>query len=533
MHQNKTINLETYFSDFFGFKQNIIEDYGAFNISLINDMPLFIDPFLLFNSKEKHYQKLHQDIINYLLFLKEISSESLTKGDINLYFRFPEIKQTWFGYSKTGNGGHGLGGKFANGLAKSFRIYLTNFGKEKQTGSHLEKACLFETGVGKDNISDFTTNLIVGYLAEYTEIFAKQNIHESFLREFSINKYQFNYATTSWENRKFLLPFFENEKGEQDFVLLTPKDILTKGNPWINNQDKINQFHTVLEAIPNENQRARINRYFDSILKRDEKGKSSMKDEKEAIIKVYQEYPELVDLFVKIKEDNGDKAVAISNEVVAQTKSIFIDFAKEIVENLIQTDFYKQKNSSFEDSYSRLLYFKDWVENKAGWKFFYNKKREITNENELQLLFKLTHIDSVFDYNAEVNNGSGPVDFKTSKGSKDKSIIEFKLARNAKFKQNADPLGQVRVYEKNNNTKKSIKVFFCFDKTEVQKIEEYLKKDESNKKQTIIINCSKQVSASNVNPSDFDDWDIEKMEESSFEEIDFEIEELKIDDIKF
>ena len=37
--------------------------------------------------------------------------------------------------------------------------------------SHLEKAGLFEIGVGKDNISDFTTNLIKEYLLEYTEKF--------------------------------------------------------------------------------------------------------------------------------------------------------------------------------------------------------------------------------------------------------------------------------------------------------------------------------------------------------------------------
>lgn len=39
-----------YFSDYFGVSPQRLQTYGAFNISLIADLPLFIDPFLLFNS---------------------------------------------------------------------------------------------------------------------------------------------------------------------------------------------------------------------------------------------------------------------------------------------------------------------------------------------------------------------------------------------------------------------------------------------------------------------------------------------------
>ena len=48
--------MKVYFSDIFNVNTSAIEEYGAFNISLINDLPLFIDPFLLFNSKKQEYQ---------------------------------------------------------------------------------------------------------------------------------------------------------------------------------------------------------------------------------------------------------------------------------------------------------------------------------------------------------------------------------------------------------------------------------------------------------------------------------------------
>ena len=41
--------IQVYFSDFFRVDREVIEAYGAVDISLINDLPLFVDPFLLFN----------------------------------------------------------------------------------------------------------------------------------------------------------------------------------------------------------------------------------------------------------------------------------------------------------------------------------------------------------------------------------------------------------------------------------------------------------------------------------------------------
>lgn len=44
-----------YFSDVFGVAPETLDQYGAFNIALINDLPLFIDPFLLFDSQDEKY----------------------------------------------------------------------------------------------------------------------------------------------------------------------------------------------------------------------------------------------------------------------------------------------------------------------------------------------------------------------------------------------------------------------------------------------------------------------------------------------
>ena len=69
-------NINIYFSDFFNVDEDLLEEYGAVNISLINDLPLFIDPFLLFNSEDKELNAIHNEMISYLKFLQIESEKS-------------------------------------------------------------------------------------------------------------------------------------------------------------------------------------------------------------------------------------------------------------------------------------------------------------------------------------------------------------------------------------------------------------------------------------------------------------------------
>ncbi len=134
--------MNIYFSDYFGVTKEELDAYGAFNVSLINDLPVFIDPFLLFGSEKDEYQDLHQEIIQYITFLREMSDKgAISKGLIRHWFLFPEVKQNWLGYSKVGNGGSGLGAKFASALNENLSSIFNDFGNEQITkSSHLRKA---------------------------------------------------------------------------------------------------------------------------------------------------------------------------------------------------------------------------------------------------------------------------------------------------------------------------------------------------------------------------------------------------------
>ncbi|MBV9791454.1 MAG: hypothetical protein JOZ51_24875 [Chloroflexi bacterium] len=457
-----TVNI--HFSDFFEVAPETLEQYGAFNISLVNDLPLFVDPFLLFNSTKPEYQQLHSEIIRYVRFLREMSAQpGIRLGLLRSWFYFSEVRQNWLGYSMVGNYGSGLGKDFANALNQNLYTVFTNFGDEEVTrSSHLEKLCLVKDGVGKDNISDFTTNLIKAFLLEYTQSFAIEYVNPELRRRVTVDRVRFNYETRSWERGIFDLPYFAN-----DYVILTPKDILTKDDTWINKTDLIRDFDDIVAALPNEQLRAQINAFLlQSIPEKPKK-----KDIEEVIIQAINNHPEIIDYYIRYKEDNGERAKNVSQQKVSETENLYIRNIKELVEKLIgETNFYQSHTNTYDETYDRVMYLKDVIENKDGYKVFYDGDVPIRREVDLQLFFRLTWFATPSDVNREVNNGRGPVDYKVSRGSKDATLVEFKLASNSQLQRNLEK--QVPIYEKASDaTNPSIKIILYFTEAELRKVQ--------------------------------------------------------------
>ena len=454
--------IKTHFSDYFGVLPELLADYGAFNVSLLSDLPLFIDPFLLFNSKKQEYRDLHDRVITYLAFLRDKSAaQRLDQGLIRSWYRFPEIKQNWLGFSRKSNRGTGLGSDFAKALHKNLNLVFSDFGTEKVTkGSHLEKLCLFSDGVGKDHISDFTTNLIQEFLLEYTEKFALEHIHPNLRRRTTVRRVVFNYVTESWESRTYHLPWFEG-----DHVLLTPKDMLTQEDTWINRTDLLDEFEQLPYAIENISLRAQINNYFKKLLPE----KFSAKEKRQAMVKTIGEYPQLIDYFIRLKEDHGDEARDISALRVSDSNVLYVQQLKELLSILSQdTAFYDLIGDTYEEARQRVIFLKDVIENKDGYRIFYVKGEPLQREADLQILFRLTWFGSPSDVNREVNNGRGPVDFKISKGAANSTLVEFKLASNSHLKANLEK--QLEIYQKASDAKKAIKVILYFTQSQKERV---------------------------------------------------------------
>jgi hypothetical protein len=457
--------LATFFSDFFDIDPDDLDVHGAFNVSIINDLPLFIDPFLLFNSEKEDYRALHDSIIQYLIFLRERAAAGPVGEDLlRLWYCFPEVRQNWLGFSLNGNGGSGLGLDFARALHSNLHRLFTDFGGEKITsGSHLEKVCLIRGGIGRDNISDFTTNLINDYLCRYTQDFAVRHIDPQKLKRVAVNKTKFNYDTESWERAEYTLPWMNG-----DYVLLTPKDMLTRDENWINRSDLIRGFEQIPLAMPDAQLRAQVFNYFNKVLVKHRDREANQKKRGDAAAETILQFPALLDYYIKLKEENGDEASDISTEKVLSTELLYVRQLR-MLQDLLQanTQFYKVGRSTYEEAHARLAYLKDVIENKGGHRIFYAGDKPIGSERDLQILYRLVWFGSPSDVGAEANDGRGPVDYKISRGAGDKTLVEMKLARNTALERNLE--NQLPIYQAASDAKHGIKAIVFFTKEEEQR----------------------------------------------------------------
>jgi hypothetical protein len=422
--------------------------------------------FLAGRAIREHLAGIREEIIiRYVKFLRDISTDaSISQGLVDHWFRFPEVSQNWLGFSRTGNRGSGLGADFATALHRNLHRVFTNFGAETITrGSHLEKLCLVGGGVGRDHLSDFTTNLIKQFLLEYTQTFARQHVKPEFRRTFAVDKVRFDYESRRWQRAQYELPVFLG-----DYVLLTPKEILTKDEAWINRGDLLDRFEEICTSVPDDQLRAQVNDYFLRRLAEE----PTEQERRDAAAATAQQFPAVLDYYIKDKEDTGEEAHKVSSLKVRETEIQFGENVRTLVDGkLVGTEFYELGNS-FDESLRRVEFLRDVIENKDGWRIFHVDGKPIRREADLQIMYRLCWYATSYDVNREPNNGRGPVDFKISKGAADKSLVEFKLASNGKLKQNLKH--QVGVYEAANDTKKSIKAILYFSETELEKVQQIL-----------------------------------------------------------
>lgn len=488
--------MKNNFADEFDVKEEIIDKYGAINISLVCDVPLFIDPFLIFNSNKKEYQELHKSIIKYFYFLaKKAENKEMNEVEIKNWFTFKEVPNNWLGYSSNGNKGAGVSMKFGRKLCKNIKFALNNNNISKDV--HFEKFMLLDEGNGKDNISDITVCLIKDFLCKYTEEFAKKYISKDKCKEIFVDKVEFNYDTETFNAKRYYLPFLTDPN---EFVLLTPKDILREEEQTINRKDLFEHFDDVLKAIDNESLREEINNYITKVIRNYECetllsnqkiiSKDERKVELDAKKEIIKKYPEFYDYYVKFKENDGDdikekckEETDEINDLLKNAKILSLMFKEKSNSNDIIT---KAKDEAI----YRITKFKEIIENEEGYKLLYYRGKQISNEDKLNRLFRFTKSDSTYKFDFETNNGRGPADIVISKGKDNQCVVELKLASNKRGLNNI--FKQVDCYCKANECNDYVLVIFFFSEKEENNLKSWIKKEnlESRINKNIFsINC--------------------------------------------
>ena len=260
---------------------------------------------------------------------------------------------------------------------------------------------------------------------------------------------------------------------EDDFVILTPKDILTKDETWINHSDMVHRFEDIPNAVDNDQLRAEINNYFYSMIPQDRE--PTKDDYGRAISSALAKYPQLIDYYIKLKEDTGDEATASSALKVLESDLLYIKQFGGLAQLLQrETPFYTIPGNTEDETREKLRFFKDVIENKGGHRIFYGSDGEpVRREKDVHILFRLVWHGTPSDVSREVDDGRGPADFKISRGSGDKTLVEFKLASNSQLKRNLEK--QLDIYRKASDAQAGFKVIIFFSEEELIRVQAILR----------------------------------------------------------
>lgn len=198
---------------------------------LDEDIPLYVDPFLLWKINSQQDNALHNSIINSFSQLGHL----YLKGDENkasdIMVSLSECDEVGLGNSKTRQGKK-IGKRKADEILSLFKsIPQIN----KQGFQHFEEIQLLVDGISKDRISDITCSLIKSFLVDYT-------IEQCETHKIPIEKCIvpiFDYKTNKIIEEETFLPINPITKKA---IILTPKRWL-KYVPWITYDDYYNNYY--------------------------------------------------------------------------------------------------------------------------------------------------------------------------------------------------------------------------------------------------------------------------------------------------
>jgi hypothetical protein len=191
------------------------------------DLPLGIDPFLLYKSRDVVLRSLHTQMVDHFNRGLTLIHKGQRQKVLDL-FSFPEVSEIGMGYARKGKKGSGVG-RFLSELITE--TLAESPALLKRGIHHVEEMQLISLGIGPDRVSDIAANLIKEYLVRYTQ---KQcEIWKIPLHRGVPLANVFQSDSQEWIDGYFDLPLSPFDGTP---ILLVPRRIV-RTLPWINYED--------------------------------------------------------------------------------------------------------------------------------------------------------------------------------------------------------------------------------------------------------------------------------------------------------
>jgi hypothetical protein len=236
---------------------------------LAEDIPLYVDPFLLWRSPSHQDQALHTSLISSFNRLNWLSKRGREQDARAALIEASECDEVGLGLSATRKGKR-IGNAVADGVLDLFRR-VPQYSSEGFI--HFEEIQLYADGISKDRVSDIACNFLKSFLIDYTiENCEKHGMPLEKTTLKSLYSYQKGQFELDKEVRLPLNP------DNSDPIILVPKRWL-RHVPWINYDD-----------------------YFSSACPRDEVTNAQGSDERVSVLLYNRENYGVVEDYVRAKE---------------------------------------------------------------------------------------------------------------------------------------------------------------------------------------------------------------------------------------
>lgn len=205
----------------------ITQDEVDFAIPFLDeDIPLYIDPFLLWRSPSQQDNALHTTIVNSFNRLGKEYLKGKRKECVNRLVAISECSEVGLGTSKTKKGL-----KIGKNTAIEILDLYKSIDSIRNSGFlHFEEIQLYVNNISKDRISDFASNFLKSFLIDFTQNECNK-INIPMRTQRNVQVYDYRSGLLKEENVN--LPFNPENNAP---IILVPKRWL-RYSPWINFED--------------------------------------------------------------------------------------------------------------------------------------------------------------------------------------------------------------------------------------------------------------------------------------------------------
>lgn len=403
------------FSQQFGITRDDSDDW--FDPNLERDNELFIDPFLLYKSKNKGFRDAHQEVIEFFNIAFKLVALSKGQKDSSYYkeavrlLQLGEFSGIWLGYTEDSNEGSGFGPELAQSIAEAMWTAIEN---GLQNLSHFYSIPLFQERIGPDRISDSVACIIRRQLVHYTQKVCKKYHITTQKHRFNYGK--FNFTTHQWEPYEADLPF---KLGTKKPIMLVPMRFLRE----LPSIDDKGFWYFCKENYSDQLRKA----FGDDIKKRVSKAE---------ILHFARTNPQICDKFISHEKETRDPdPYQKEQDVMNLDRGYF--FAQRYAQAHPYTKQIEstQKMPAFLSNV--IQEFKNLIEYNRGWERLWINSKKHVQEKSLHNLFYALLLkymdDQKISFTPKLEVGKKPLSFTLPNNSRYLSLIRIRYSRNLKI----------------------------------------------------------------------------------------------------